>query len=162
MESLQNDHEQNSQNTGTLVVHHMQKANRSEWSSVTLKTDLCCLIFLTRTEISTMLSLPCVRRFLSFSLHVLLISWGYSIHSTENCSDVQRGKRSRKLEAPPAPTIFLPDTQYVAHTRALPSTLTVVSPVSHNSFKTLLTDFPRETSCKLEKVEARLWTRDSA
>lgn len=158
----QNDYEQTSQNTGTLVVHHMQKANRSEWSSVTLKTDLCCLIFLTRTKSSTMLSLPCARRFLSFSLHALMISWGYSIHSTENCFEVQRGKRSRRLEPPTAATIFLPYTQYVAHTVVLPGTLTVVSPVSQNSFKTLLTDFPRESSCKLEKVEARLWTRDSA
>lgn len=101
------------------------------------------------------LPLPCVNE-VPLSFHALLISWGYSFHPTENSSDIHQGNKRRKCRSHPClnhiPAIY----------SVPPCTLTGVSPVSQNSFMTQLTDLPRESSCKLEKAEARMWTKDSA
>lgn len=101
------------------------------------------------------LPLPCVNE-VPLSFHALLISWGYSFHPTENSSDIHQGNKSRKFRSHPClnhiPAIY----------SVPPCTLTGVSPVSQDSFMTQLTEFPRESSCKLEKAEARMWTKDSA
>lgn len=67
-----------------------------------------------------------------------------------------RETKTENLEPPTALTILLPFIQYLAHAVVRPGSWTTVSQVSQNSFLTLLINFPRQRSCKLERVEAKL------